>query len=149
MAVIIDIGEADNIHPKNKQDVGYRLARHALKTAYQQDIVYSGPLYRSFKIEDDKIRISFTNTGSGLMAKDRYGYLKGFAIAGEDKKFVWAGAWIEDNTIVVHNETIKHPKAVRYAWADNPDDANLYNKEGMPASPFRTDDWPGVTEGKK
>jgi len=149
MAVIIDIGEADNIHPKNKQDVGYRLARHALKTAYQQDIVYSGPLYKSFKIEDAKIRIDFTNTGSGLTAKDRYGYLKGFAIAGEDKKFVWARAWIEDNTIVVYNEAIKHPLAVRYAWADNPDDANLYNKEGMPASPFRTDDWPGVTEGKK
>jgi len=149
MAVIIDIGEADDIHPRNKQDVGYRLARHALKTAYQEDIVCSGPLYQSFKIEDDKIRVSFSNTGSGLVAKDRYGYLKGFAIAGKDQKFVWARAWIEDNTVVVYNKTIKHPQAVRYAWADNPVDANLYNKEDMPASPFRTDDWPGVTEGKK
>jgi sialate O-acetylesterase len=149
MAVIIDIGKADDIHPRNKQDVGFRLARNALKIAYQQDVVYSGPLYQSFKIEDDKIRINFTNTGSGLAVKDRYGYLKGFSIAGKDKKFVWAKAQIEGNEVIVHNTAVQNPVAVRYGWADNPDDVNLYNREGFPASPFRTDDWPGVTAGKK
>jgi len=95
MAVIIDIGEADDIHPRNKQDVGYRLAQNARKIAYDQDIVYTGPLYKSMEIDGNKIRLSFTNTGSGLMIKDRYGYLKGFSIAGVDKKFVWAKARIE------------------------------------------------------
>jgi sialate O-acetylesterase len=149
MAVIIDIGEADDIHPRNKQDVGYRLAQNARKIAYQQDIVYTGPLYKSFKIEGDKIRISFSNTGSGLMVKDRYGYLKGFAIAAKDKKFVWAKATVDGNDVIVSNKEVKDPIAVRYGWADNPDDVNLYNKEGFPASPFRTDEWPGVTEGKE
>lgn len=140
-AVIIDIGEANDIHPRNKQDVGYRLALAARKLAYgEEKIVYSGPVYKSMQVEGNKIRIKFDHVGSGLMAKnDKYGYLKGFAIAGADKKFVWAQAIIDGNDIIVWSENVKTPVAVRYAWADNPDDANFYNKEGLPASPFRTD----------
>lgn len=140
-AVIIDIGEAGDIHPRNKQDVGYRLALAALKLTYGDDkVVYSGPVYKSMKVEGNKIRLSFNHVGSGLMAaKDKYGYLKGFAIAGSDKKFVWAKAMIEGDNVIVWSEGVKNPTAVRYAWADNPEDANLYNKERLPASPFRTD----------
>lgn len=137
-AVIIDIGEADDIHPRNKHDVGKRLALGARKLAYGEDIVYSGPIYKSHSIKDSQVRIQFDHTGSGLMAKDKYGYLKGFAIAGKDGKFHWAKAKIEGNEVVVWNEKVKSPVQVRYAWADNPDDANLYNVEGLPASPFRT-----------
>ncbi|MDX1941074.1 MAG: sialate O-acetylesterase [Saprospiraceae bacterium] len=139
-AVIIDIGEADDIHPRNKQDVGYRLSLAARKLAYGDDkIIYSGPVYKSMKIESNKIRLSFDHVGGGLMAKDKYGYLKGFAIAGADKKFVWSQAIIDGDHVIVWNDNIKNPVAVRYAWADNPEDANFYNKEGLPASPFRTD----------
>lgn len=145
MAVIIDIGEAKDIHPRNKQDVGYRLSLAALKVTYKQDIVHSGPIFKSFVKEGNKMVLTFTNTGSGMISKDKYGYLKGFAIAGEDKKFVWAKAVIEGDKVVVWSESVANPVAVRYAWADNPDDANLYNKEGLPASPFRTDDWAGIT----
>jgi sialate O-acetylesterase len=145
-AVIIDIGEADDIHPKNKQDVGRRLALNALAIAYGRDIVYSGPVYRSMEIEGDRIRLHFDHVGGGLMAKGG-GSLKGFAIAGEDRKFVWADANIEGDLVVVHSDGVPNPAAVRYAWANNPE-CNLYNEEGLPASPFRTDSWPGVTEGK-
>jgi len=145
-AVIIDIGEADDIHPRNKQDVGLRLALAAEKVAYEKDIVYSGPVFESMKKENGKIILSFTNTGSGLMAKDKYGYLRGFTIAGADQKFAWAKAMIEGNKVIVFSEPIADPVAVRYAWSNNPDDANFYNKEGLPASPFRTDNWKGVTE---
>jgi sialate O-acetylesterase len=142
MAVIIDIGEAKDIHPRNKDDVGYRLSLAALKKAYGKDVVYSGPMYKSMKIEGNKIILDFNEIGSGLVVKDKYGYLKAFAIAGADKKFVWAQAYLTpDNKVVVYNENIKSPAAVRYGWADNPDDANLYNREGLPASPFRTDNW--------
>jgi sialate O-acetylesterase len=142
MAVIIDIGDAKNIHPVNKDDVGYRLSLAALKVAYGKDIVYSGPVFKAVKINGDKIVLEFDNVGSGLVAKDKYGYLKSFTIAGSDKKFVWARAYLTpDNKIVVSCDAVKNPIAVRYAWADNPDDANLYNTEGLPASPFRTDDW--------
>lgn len=138
MAVAIDIGEWNDIHPLNKKDVGKRLALAARKVAYGEDIVYSGPTYKSMKNESDKIIISFNNIGSGLTTKDSE-KLKYFAIAGQDKKFVWAKAKIEDDKVIVWNDKIKNPFAVRYAWADNPDGANLYNKEGLPASPFRTD----------
>jgi sialate O-acetylesterase len=142
MAVIIDIGEAKDIHPRNKDDVGYRLSLAALKKAYGKDVVYSGPMYKSMKIEGNKIILDFNEIGSGLVVKDKYGYLKAFAIAGADKNFVWAQAYLTpDNKVVVYNENIKSPAAVRYGWADNPDDANLYNREGLPASPFRTDNW--------
>jgi sialate O-acetylesterase len=146
VAVIIDIGEAEDIHPTNKQDVGYRLALAARKIAYAQDLVYSGPMYKSMQIEEDKIRIKFSYTGSGLTVKDPYGYLKGFSISGDDHKFIWAKAYQDGNDVIVYSDKIKKPVAVRYGWADNPHDVNLYNKEGLPASPFRTDDWPGITE---
>jgi sialate O-acetylesterase len=146
VAVIIDIGEANDIHPRNKQDVGLRLSLAAKKVAYGQDIVYSGPMYDTMNIENDKIRIKFKHTGSGLMVKDPYGYIKGFAIAGEDRKFVWARAYRDGNDVIVYSDQVKNPVAVRYGWADNPHDVNLYNIEGLPASPFRTDNWPGITE---
>ena len=145
MAVIIDIGEADNIHPKNKQDVGKRLAVAALKIAYGKDLVHSGPVYKEMRIEGKHAILSFNHTGSGLTAKDRYGYLKGFAMAGPDQVFYWARAIIRGNEVVVSCDMVDEPVAVRYGWADKPDDGNLYNKEGLPASPFRTDDWAGIT----
>lgn len=148
-AVAIDIGEADDIHPTNKQDVGKRLALPALKIAYGKELVFSGPVYESMLVEGNSIRLKFSNTGSGLEIKDKYGYLKGFAIAGEDKVFHWALAKLDGNEIIVSSSMVKKPVAVRYAWGNNPDDANLYNKEGLPASPFRTDTWPGITEGSK
>ena len=138
MAVAIDIGEWNDIHPLDKKDVGKRLALAAEKVAYgERGVVFSGPTVRSMKIVGNKIVISFAHTGSGLMAKG--GELKYFSIAGKDKQFVWAKARIRGNTVEVWNDTITHPLAVRYAWADNPQGANLYNKEGLPASPFRTD----------
>ncbi len=139
MAVAIDVGEWNDLHPLNKGDVGKRLALAAEKIAYGDKIVvYSGPIYQSVKIDGNKIVISFTNIGSGLIAKGG-GELKYFAIAGADKKFVWANAKIEGNKVVVSSDAVSNPVAVRYAWADNPEGANLYNKEGLPASPFRTD----------
>lgn len=141
MAVIIDIGDTKDIHPKNKQDVGYRLALNGLKIAYGRDLVYSGPIYRSMEIDGNKAIISFDHIGSGLMAKDKYGYVKAFAIAGVDRKFYWAKAEIKGDKVIVYSDKVPKPVAVRYAWADNPLDVNLYNNEGLPASPFRTDSW--------
>ncbi|MCB0842122.1 MAG: 9-O-acetylesterase [Bacteroidetes bacterium] len=146
MAVAIDIGVANDIHPRNKQDVGLRLALSAQKIAYGKDVVHSGPFYKSMYKTGGRIILEFENVGSGLMAKDKYGYLRGFSIAGDDKKFVWAKAIIEDGKIMVWSEEVPNPVAVRYAWADNPEDANLYNQEGLPASPFRTDMWKGITQ---
>ena len=139
MAVAIDLGEWNDIHPDRKKPVGDRLALAAEKIAYREDIVYAGPLYQSSEIKDDKIIISFTNTGSGLITNDGEAPAE-FAIAGEDKKFVWANAKIEDDKIIVSSEEIPHPKYVRYAWADDPVNPNLINKEGLPAAPFRTDE---------
>jgi len=138
MAVIIDIGDAKDIHPRNKQDVGKRLALWAQSQVYQKDIVYSGPIYQSMKVEEGKARISFKHVGGGLEAKGEK--LTGFAVAGEDRTFYWADAKIDGKTVVVSSDQVAKPVAVRYAWADNPE-CNLYNKEGIPASPFRTDDW--------
>lgn len=140
-AVIIDIGEAADIHPRNKQDVGLRLSLAARKLAYGEDVVYSGPVFKSQEIMKQKVVITFDHIGGGLKAKDKYGYLKGFAIAGPDKKFVWAKAQIKGDKVYVWNEAVKEPVSVRYAWGNNPEDANLYNVEGLPASPFRTDEW--------
>jgi len=143
MAVIIDIGEADDIHPTNKQDVGHRLAFAAESIAYGHDVVYSGPIYDFMTIEGNKARIRFKHVGSGLVTQNG-NKLTGFAIAGRDRKFVWANAQIEGDTVIVWRDEIAKPVAVRYAWADNPA-CNLCNKEGLPASPFRTDPWPGKT----
>lgn len=138
MAVTIDIGAALEIHPKNKQDVGRRLARWAMRDCYgEKDIEVSGPLYAAKAVEGDKIRLRFTHTGGGLKAKG--GELKGFAVAGADKKFVWAQARIDGDSVVVWNDAMKSPAYVRYAWADNPE-CTLYNGAGLPASPFRTDE---------
>ena len=146
MAVIIDLGEAKDIHPRNKLDVGHRLALWALANAYGEKIEYSGPLFDKFADEGDKIRVKFKHS-EGLKTSDGNGP-KGFAIAGEDHKFVWAEAKIEGDDVVVWSKDISNPVAVRYAWADNPV-CNLYNKSGLPASPFRTDDWPGVTVNRR
>ncbi|MDH7911701.1 sialate O-acetylesterase [Winogradskyella sp. SYSU M77433] len=140
MAVTIDIGEWNDIHPLNKKDVGKRLALAAKKIAYKDsEVVYSGPILKSYEVQENEIILEFENTGSGLMAKG--GELKEFAIAGADKKFVWAKAEIKGDKVIVTNPSITNPVAVRYAWADNPDEANLYNKEELPASPFKTDKW--------
>ena len=147
MAVTIDIGDAKDIHPKNKQEVGKRLALNALAKVYEKDIPYSGPTYKSMKIEDRKIRLKFINNNDGLKIKGS-DVLKGFAIAGKDKKFVWAKAKIEGDEVIVWNSKITNPIAVRYAWASNPI-CNLYNGADLPALPFRTDDWKGITYGKK
>ena len=144
LAVIIDIGEAKDIHPRNKQDVGKRLGAWALAKVYGQQRVYSGPILESMSVEGSKIRLKFTHVGSGLTVRD--GELKGFVIAGEDKTFHWAEASLDGNTVVVSSADVPTPVAVRYGWADNPV-CTLYNKEGFPAAPFRTDGWPGVTEG--
>ncbi|MDA3799794.1 MAG: 9-O-acetylesterase [Kiritimatiellae bacterium] len=146
-ALAIDIGDAKDIHPKNKQDLGERMALAARKVAYGEDIVYSGPTYKSMKVDGNKIILKFDNIGSGLAAKD--GGLKQFAIAGADKQFVWADAVIVGDTVVVSSETVAEPVAVRYAWAINPEGCNLYNKEDLPASPFRTDDWKVRTQPAK
>jgi len=147
MAVTTDIGEANDIHPRNKQDVGRRLALQALKTVYNKPVVNNGPVYKSMEFEGEIIILNFDHEFGPLLAKDKYGYLKGFAIAGKDRKFYWAQARIFENKVFVRSEEVPDPVAVRYAWANNPDDANLYNEEGLPASPFRTDEWEGLTFG--
>jgi len=163
-AVIIDIGEARDIHPRNKQDVGKRLALAALKVTYGKDIVYSGPTYDSMAVEGSKVRVKFKSIGGGLVAQPledqtpngptlakRFNVpdlaelrpksdVYGFAIAGEDKKFVWAEGKIDGETVVVWSDKVPKPVAIRYAWGNNPV-CNLYNKDGLPASPFRTDTW--------
>jgi sialate O-acetylesterase len=138
MAVTIDIGEWNDIHPWNKHDVGSRLALVAQKVAYGENLIYSGPLFQSANVDGNKIIVSFTNVGGGLITDDGE-ELSEFAIAGADKKFVWAKAKIEGDKVVVWSDEIANPMYVRYAWADSPPYPNLYNKEGLPASPFRTD----------
>jgi sialate O-acetylesterase len=139
MAIAIDLGEWNDIHPDRKKPVGDRLALAAEKIAYGEDIVHAGPLYQSSSIEGNKIVISFTDTGSGLSTNDDEPAAE-FAIAGEDKKFVWADAKIDGNKIIVSSEEVPNPKYVRYAWADTPVNPNLINKEGLPTAPFRTDE---------
>tara|TARA_R110002020_G_scaffold85914_6_gene211930 strand:+ start:88549 stop:90507 length:1959 start_codon:yes stop_codon:yes gene_type:complete len=138
MTVNIDLGEWNDIHPLNKKDVGDRMALAALKLAYNEDVVYSGPLYEDYTIQDGKVSLSFSHVGSGLVTDDGE-TLSEFAIAGADKNFVWAKAKIEGDHVVVWSDEIENPKYIRYAWADNPDNPNLYNKEGLPASPFRVE----------
>jgi sialate O-acetylesterase len=145
MAVITDIGNANDIHPTNKQDVGKRLAANALNKTYGQNIPDSSPMYDSVKFDNGKAVVSFKFAYEGLSAKDKFGYLKGFEIAGADKVFYYAQAEIEGDKVIVRHPKVKNPVAVRYAWSDAPVDANLFNSIGFPASPFRTDDWPGVT----
>lgn len=146
MAVTIDIGDENDIHPRNKLDVGRRLAAWALAGTYGEKVIPSGPLFDRFTVEGDRVRLRFKH-GVGLKTSDG-GPVKGFAIAGEDRRFVWADARIDGNAVVVSSPKVLKPVAVRYGWADNPI-ANLYNGAGLPASPFRTDDWPGVTATRR
>lgn len=139
MAVAIDIGDANDIHPRNKQDVGTRLWKSAQYVAFNEDIVYSGPMYRGHIIRGNTVEISFEHVGSGLMIKNSDN-VEGFAVAGENGAFYWADAEIVGDKIILSSDKVAKPVAVRYAWADNPD-VSLYNKEGLPAVPFRTDDW--------
>lgn len=149
MAVAIDIGEAGNIHPKNKWEVGRRLALLALHNDYGHKLVPSGPLYKSFTIKGNSLLIDFDHKGTGLVAKGDT-KLRGFAIAGDDGKYIWADAktitrsngwkfWQKQQLVEVSSPEISAPKSIKYGWADNPDSINLYNKEGLPASPFSTD----------
>jgi sialate O-acetylesterase len=141
MAVTIDIGEWNDIHPLDKKDVGHRLSLAAEKIAYvDTSVAYSGPMYKSMSVEGNKIVVAFTELGLGLVSKGG-NELKCFAIAGSDHRFVWAHARIDDDKVIVWSDQIQNPVAVRYAWADNPEGANLCSKEGLPASPFRTDNW--------
>ncbi|GAB3500193.1 sialate O-acetylesterase [Spirosoma knui] len=149
MAVTIDVGNPKDIHPTNKQDVGHRLAVNALKLDYGQNINHSSPLYESVQFDGGRAIVTFKHVANGLTVKDKYGYLKGFEIAGEDKVFHYAQATIQGNRVVVSHPDVPKPVAVRYAWADAPEDANLSNSEGFPASPFRTDSWPAVTRNAK
>jgi len=149
MAVTTDIGNAQDIHPKNKQDVGKRLAAIALNKVYNKDVVYSGPTFKSMEIKGNQIILTFENIGSGLMTPNKYGYLEGFEIAGADKVFSYAKAFVSDNKVIVYNDAVQNPVSVHYGWADDAGDCNLYNVEGLPASPFRTDDWDGITKGTK
>ncbi len=137
LAVAIDIGDASDIHPKNKQEVGRRLALAAEGTVYGKKVVYSGPMYKSMKVEGNKVYLSFDHVDGGLLAKG--GKLAGFAVAGPSKYFVWAEAKIEGDKVVVWSDKVANPAVVWYGWASNPD-CNLYNKAGLPASPFTTED---------
>lgn len=168
-AVLIDLGESGDIHPQNKEAAGERLANIALACTYGKSVPFANPLYKSMKIEGDKIRLSFTNIEGGLVAKDLpptyivktqngstaplvrnspQSELEGFAICGEDRKWFWADAKIDGDSVLVWSSHVPAPIAARYAWADNPT-CNLYSKSGLPASPFRTDDFPGITQEPK
>ncbi len=146
MAVVTDIANLKDIHPKNKQDVGARLALWALAKTHGKDLVYSGPLYKAMKVEGDKIRLTFDHVGGGLVAKD--GPLKDFTIAGADGKFAAAQAVIDGDSVVVSSPEVKEPTAVRFAWRHDAE-PNFFNKAGLPASPFRTDELPLVTAGQR
>ena len=149
MAVTIDLGEAEDIHPRNKQEVGKRLAAIALHKTYGKPIPWSGPLFKSLSIENDKAIVSFDHSSCGLIVRENSEEVKGFEIAGSDGHFYPAVATIDGNQIVLQNPSVKVPAAVRYAWADNSIDANLYNKDGFPAAPFRTDEWRSITARAK
>lgn len=149
MAVTTDVGNPKDIHPTNKQDVGHRLATIALKQTYGQPASEGSPLFDKVDFKNGEAVLSFKNGTNGFMVKDPYGYLKGFEIAGADKVFQYAPARIEGNRVVVSNSAVPQPVAVRYGWSNAPVEANLFSKDGFPVSPFRTDNWPGVTEKTK
>ena len=145
MALAIDYGDIADIHPRKKEPIGARLALAARAIAYGEKLTYSGPLYDSMKIDNDKVAITFEHVGQGLEA--RGGELKGFLIAGADGNWHEAKAEINGKRVVVWSSDVPRPVAVRYAWAKFPEN-NLYNKDGLPAVPFRTDNWPGITQPK-
>ena len=143
MAVITDVGEENDIHPKKKEPVGARLALLALKIAYGKDIVAMGPVFKKMTVEGNRAVLQFDNVGAGLECRGPK--LTGFTIAGNDRKFHDAEAEIRGDTVVVSSPDVERPVAVRFGWANYPV-VNLWNKNGLPATPFRTDDWPGVTQ---
>jgi sialate O-acetylesterase len=147
MAVTIDVGEANNLHPHNKLAVGNRLGITALKVAYHIDSIETSPVYKNMTLDGDSAIITFTGN---FTCKDKYGYVRGFAIAGADSIFHWAKAYLRnENTVVVYSSEIKNPVAVRYLWSGNPGKVDLYNKDGLPVGPFRTDQFKEITTGKK
>jgi sialate O-acetylesterase len=147
MAVTIDVGEADNLHPHNKLAVGNRLAMTALNIVYHIDSIEVSPHYKNMQVADDSIIITFNNN---IICKDKHGYVHGFAIAGSDSVFHWAKAYIKNETsVVVYSMNIQNPIAVRYLWSGQPGDIDLYNKNGLPVAPFRTDDFKLTTAGRK
>ena len=138
MAITIDLGEANDIHPRNKKEVGYRLSLPARALVYNDTIVYSGPTYKSMISDKNILVLSFDHVQHGLMTRSKYGYVTGFQIAGKDGKYYWTQAEIKGNQVYVYpNKNVEVPVSVRYAWSDNPDDLNLYNGDGLPMGPFR------------
>ncbi len=148
MVITTDVGDVNNIHPRDKADVGFRLANEALNTAYGLLNEDRSPLFKSVDFKDGYALVTLTHTDDGLTAKDPYGYIKGFELAGADKKFYFAKAEIVGNQVKVWCDQVKQPVSVHYAWTNAPVEANLFNKQGYPVGPFRSDDWKGVTEGK-
>lgn len=149
MAVTTDIGNPNDIHPGNKQDVGKRLAALALNNTYNISMVCSGPMYESMEIKGNQIIVSFKDIGTGLSTPDKYGYIKGFEIAGEDQVFHYAKAFIRDNKVILSCEEVTNPVAVHFSWIGDASESNLFNKEGFPAVPFRTDEWKTITKDTK
>jgi sialate O-acetylesterase len=148
MCVTTDlVKDPKDIHPTNKQDVGKRLAAVALNKLYNKKVYFAGPAFNSMKINGSEIILSFDNTGTGLTTPDKYGYIKGFEIAGADSVFYFARAIIKNNTVVVASDKVINPVVVRFAWMGDAVECNLYNREGFPAVPFRTDDWKTITKG--
>ena len=138
-----------DIHPTNKQDVGKRLAALALNNLYSKNMICNGPVYKSMEIKNDQVILSFDNIGTGLYTPDKYGYIRGFEMAGKDQVFHYAKAFIKGNTVVLFNEKVENPVAVHFGWMGDASDCNLFNKEGYPAVPFRTDEWKTVTKDEK
>ena len=138
-----------DIHPTNKQDVGNRLASLALNNLYSKNMICNGPIYKSMEIKNDQVILSFDNIGTGLYTPDKYGYIRGFEMAGKDQVFHYAKAFIKGNTVVLFNEKVENPVAVHFGWIGDASDCNLFNKEGYPAVPFRTDEWKTVTKDEK
>lgn len=148
MAVTIDVGEENNIHPANKMEVGKRLALHALKNEYGKNVIANAPEFKKMSIVGDSIVVEIETFGSQLHCTDKYGYVKGFAIAAANEDFVWAKAILRNNKILVYSNKVKNPKHIRYAWSKNPGKLNLYNTNNLPLCPFRTDDRKGITDGR-
>ena len=149
MCVTTDIGIPNDIHPTNKQDVGKRLAAIALNSIYNVKCVSIGPVFKNLEIRNNQIIATFENCENGLTTPDKYGNLRGFEIAGKDKIFHYATAYISDNKVVIFSEKVTNPIAIHFGWSDDASESNLYNKDGFPAEPFRTDDWKTITQSEK
>ena len=149
MCVTTDIGIPNDIHPTNKQDVGKRLAAIALNSIYNIKCVSRGPVFKNLEIRNNQIIVTFENCENGLTTPDKYGNLRGFEIAGKDKIFHYATAYISDNKVVIFSEKVINPIAIHFGWSDDASESNLYNKDGFPAEPFRTDDWKTITQSEK